>query len=127
MMAFACLILSIPITRSQIRVHRFSSDPRSNVTKEIFNAFRNEGFWTGAYFSKPDWHSDYYWWKKFPPADRNANYSIQKYPEQWKKFVDYTHNQINELVTDYGKLDILWLDGGWVKKTSDEEVKKQFD
>jgi alpha-L-fucosidase len=105
----------------------FSSDPRSNVTKEIFNAFRNEGFWTGAYFSKPDWHSDYYWWKKFPPADRNANYSIQKYPEQWKKFVDYTHNQINELVTDYGKLDILWLDGGWVKKTSDEEVKNNLN
>ena len=104
----------------------FSSDPRSNITKEIFNAFRNEGFWTGAYFSKPDWHSDYYWWKKFPPADRNANYSIQKYPEQWKKFVDYTHNQINELVTDYGKLDILWLDGGWVKKTSDEEVKNNL-
>ena len=104
----------------------FSSDPRSNVAKEIFNAFRNEGFWTGAYFSKPDWHSDYYWWKKFPPADRNANYSIQKYPEQWKKFVDYTHNQINELVTDYGKLDILWLDGGWVKKTSDEEVKNNL-
>jgi len=104
----------------------FSSDPRSNVAKEIFNAFRNEGFWIGAYFSKPDWHSDYYWWKKFPPADRNANYSIQKYPEQWKKFVDYTHNQINELVTDYGKLDILWLDGGWVKKTPDEEVKNNL-
>lgn len=100
----------------------FSSDPRSNVTKEIFNAFRSENFWIGAYFSKPDWHSDFYWWKKFPPVDRNANYYIPKYPEQWKKFVDYTHNQINELVSDYGKIDILWLDGGWVRKTTDEEV-----
>jgi alpha-L-fucosidase len=79
--------------------------------------------WIGAYFSKPDWHSDYYWWKQFPPADRNCNYQIDKYPAQWKKFVDYTHGQINELVSDYGKLDILWLDGGWVRKTSDEEVK----
>lgn len=102
----------------------FSTNPRSNVTKEIFNAFRKENFWIGAYFSKPDWHSDYYWWKKFPPADRNPNYSIQKYPEQWKKFKDFTYNQINELVSDYGKVDILWLDGGQVRKTSDEEVKK---
>lgn len=101
----------------------FSSNPRSNVAKEIFNAFRNQNMWIGAYFSKPDWHSDYYWWKQFPPADRNCNYQIDKYPAQWKKFVDYTHGQINELVSDYGKLDILWLDGGWVRKTSDEEVK----
>ena len=101
----------------------FSANPRSNVTKEIFNAFRNENFWVGAYFSKPDWHSDFYWWKKFPPADRNANYYIPKYPEQWKKFTDFTHNQVNELVSDYGKIDILWLDGGWVRKTSDEEVQ----
>ncbi|MFM9027949.1 MAG: alpha-L-fucosidase, partial [Bacteroidota bacterium] len=35
----------------------FSNDTRKDVTKEIFNAFRSRGFWTGAYFSKPDWHS----------------------------------------------------------------------
>lgn len=102
----------------------FSTHPKANVTKEIFSAFRKENFWVGAYFSKPDWHSDTYWWKKFPPADRNANYSISKYPEQWKKYVDFTHNQINELLSDYGKVDILWLDGGWVRKTSDHEVQQ---
>lgn len=102
----------------------FSTNPRSNITKEIFSAFRKENFWIGAYFSKPDWHSDFYWWKKFPPADRNPNYSNQKYPEQWKKFTDFTHNQVNELVTEYGKVDILWLDGGQVRKTSDEEIKR---
>lgn len=104
----------------------FSRNPRSNVTKEIFSAFRQEKFWIGAYFSKPDWHSDYYWWKRFPPSDRNANYSIPKYPEQWKLFTDYTHNQINELASDYGKLDILWLDGGWVRKKTEEEVKNEM-
>ncbi len=104
----------------------FGSNPRSNITKEVFNAFRKENFWIGAYFSKPDWHSDYYWWKQFPPADRNANYSISKYPEQWQKFVQYTHNQINELVSDYGKMDILWLDGGWVRRKTDEELVKEM-
>jgi alpha-L-fucosidase len=101
----------------------FASNSRSNVTKEIFDTFRKENFWVGAYFSKPDWNSDAYWWKKFPASDRNPNYAIAKYPEQWQKFVDFTHNQINELATDYGKIDILWLDGGWVRPKTTEEIK----
>ncbi len=104
----------------------FGSNPRSNIVKEVFGAFRKENFWIGAYFSKPDWHSDYYWWKKFPPTDRNCNYSIAKHPDQWQKFTEFTHNQINELVSDYGKVDILWLDGGWVRKKTDEEVKNEL-
>ena len=87
----------------------FSANPRANVTREIFEAFRKEGFWVGAYFSKPDWHSPYYWWPNFPPRDRNVNYDPEAYPERWEKFVEYTHNQILELMTDYGRLDILWL------------------
>ncbi|MES2773089.1 MAG: alpha-L-fucosidase [Bacteroidota bacterium] len=100
----------------------FSTNAKADVTKEIFNAFRAKGFWLGAYFSKPDWHTDTYWWNKFPPADRNPNYSIQKYPDQWKKYVDFTHTQIDELMSNYGKLDILWLDGGWVRKKTAEEL-----
>lgn len=105
----------------------FAKDPRSNVTREIFSAFRKKGLWTGAYFSKPDWHSDDYWWKKFPPSDRNCNYSIQKYPEKWAKFKEFTHRQIDELMTDYGKIDILWLDGGWVRVKTEEEIKTELN
>ncbi len=104
----------------------YSSNAKSDVTKEIFNAFRNENMWVGAYFSKPDWHSNYYWWDRFPPVDRNVNYPIKHYPQQWKKFVDYTYTQIDELMSNYGKVDILWLDGGWVRKKTDEEEKKDI-
>jgi len=93
----------------------FSINPKSNVAKEIFTAFRKEGFGTGAYFSKPDWHSPYYWDPKFPPLDRNVNYDIKKYPEKWNQFKDFTAKQIKELMSDYGPVDILWLDGGWVQ------------
>jgi len=104
----------------------FSSHPRANVTKEIFDAFRAEGLWTGAYFSKPDWHSDYYWWRYFPPFDRNVNYDPDIYPERWEKFVQFTHNQIMELMTGYGQIDILWLDGGWVQKRSRENIIRSY-
>jgi len=105
----------------------FSVNPRANVTKEIFDAFRAEGFRTGAYFSKPDWHSEYYWWPNFATPDRHVNYDIKSYPERWEKYVQFTHGQIMELLNgDYGRVDILWLDGGWVRKMTDQEIKDEM-
>jgi alpha-L-fucosidase len=93
----------------------FRSNPKANVTREVFDAFRKEGFAIGAYFSKPDWHSPDFWAPEWATPDRNVNYSIEKYPERWQRFRDFTYRQIEELVTGYGPLDILWLDGGWVR------------
>lgn len=103
----------------------FKANPKSNVTNEVFNAFRKQDFFIGAYFSKPDWHSDYYWWHAFATGERNNNYDIRKFPEQWKRFQNYTANQISELTSEYGKVDMLWLDGGWVRplETINDEVK----
>jgi alpha-L-fucosidase len=92
----------------------FSANPKRNVAKEIFDAFRGKGFGIGAYFSKPDWHTADYWWSYFPPLDRNVNYDVKKYPERWESFKQFTFDQIKELMSEYGAMDILWLDGGWV-------------
>ncbi len=92
----------------------FHRNPKSNVTLEIFNAFRKKGFRTGTYFSKPDWHADDYWAQEWATPDRNVNYSISRYPERWNRFREFTFRQIEELMTGFGKVDILWLDGGWV-------------
>ena len=102
----------------------YKNNPKADVTKYIFDAFRKQNFMIGAYFSKPDWHSQYYWWSKYATADRNNNYDIRKYPWRWNKFKDYTFNQLSELTHNYGSLDLLWLDGGWVRplETVNEEV-----
>lgn len=105
----------------------FHTNPKANVTKEIFDAFRTEGMWVGPYFSKPDWHCDDYWDPYFPPMDRNVNYDPVAYPEKWEKYAQFTQNQIMELMTDYGKVDILWLDGGWVAKESKENIEKYYE
>ena len=105
----------------------FSKHPKKNITKEIFDAFRAEGLWTGAYFSKPDWHVDSYWDPKYPPRDRNVNYEPEANPERWQEYTDFTHNQILELLSDYGKVDILWLDGGWVAKKPKEVITSWYD
>ena len=100
----------------------YHTNKRANITKEIFKAFRAQDFMIGAYFSKPDWNVPSYWWPNFPPRDRNVNYDVKKYPQKWEEFVQFTHGQIDELMSDYGKIDILWFDGGWVCKMTPEEV-----
>ncbi|MCX6560503.1 MAG: alpha-L-fucosidase [Candidatus Aminicenantes bacterium] len=56
-----------------------------------------------------------YWAPEWATPDRHVNYDTAKYPERWKKFKDFTYAQIEELMTGYGPVDILWLDGGWVQ------------
>lgn len=92
----------------------FAADPRKDVARHVFDAFRKKNFMIGAYFSKPDWHSEYYWNPYFATANRNVNYKIDQHPQWWKKFQQFTANQIGELMNNYGPVDILWLDGGWV-------------
>lgn len=111
-------------TDFKISAGPFKDNPKADVAKYVFDAFRKNDFMIGAYFSKPDWHSENYWWPKYATANRNNNYDIRRYPWRWNNFKKYTYNQISELMHNYGSMDILWLDGGWVRpiETVNEEV-----
>lgn len=104
---------------------KFATHTLSNITSEVFDAFRQQDIKVGAYFSKPDWNHQDYWWPYFPAFDRNVNYDPEKYPDKWERFKQFTYNQIEELMTDYGRVDLLWLDGGWVRPAESltEETK----
>lgn len=91
----------------------YAGNPKADVTRHIMDAFRNEGIMPGMYFSKPDWHSNDYWWTSRATPNRLHNYSIKDYPERWQRYKDFVYNQIDELMSNYGRVDILWLDGGW--------------
>jgi len=86
-----------------------------DVTRAVFDAFRAEGFGIGVYFSKSDWHHPDYWDPARPAPDRNPNYDTHAEPEKWAGFVAFVHAQIEELVSNYGPVDVLWLDGGQVR------------
>ncbi len=94
----------------------FASDPRSNVAAEVFRAFRDKDFMIGCYFSKPDWHCEWFWNPAYSTPNRHINYKKERHPDWWKKYQDFTSGQLGELLGgDYGRFDILWLDGGWIK------------
>ena len=88
---------------------------KTDFTRSVVNAFRDADMWIGLYFSKPDWHCDDYWAHEWATPDRNVNYSIADHPDRWKRYCNFTYNQIHELTHNYGQVDILWLDGGWVR------------
>ena len=97
----------------------FASDPRRDVARHVFDAFRAQDFMIGAYFSKPDWHCEGFWNPYYATPNRRINYKKEMHPDWWRQYVTYTSNQLRELTGGrYGQLDILWLDGGWI--TGDE-------
>ncbi len=103
----------------------FAQHPKADVAKHVFEAFRQQGYMIGAYFSKPDWHSEHYWWPRYATATRRNNYDVRKHPWKWELFKQYTFNQLSELMHHYGNIDILWLDGGWVAPVPEEKQTKQ--
>ena len=100
----------------------FRGDPRANITKEVFDAFRKRDFAISCYFSKSDWKSPYYWKPDAEALTRNPNYDTYVEPEVWEQFVQYTHQQIEELMSGYGHVDCLWLDGGQVRPP-DQDIR----
>ncbi len=101
----------------------FHANPKANIAKAVFAAFRAHGFGIGAYFSKADWHAPDYWSPRWATPTRNNNYDVRKYPEMWQRFVEFTHRQIDEITSRYGRIDLMWLDAGWVNAHSHPDAK----
>jgi len=68
---------------------------------EYAEAFRSAGLRVGFYYSLGDWRIPAYW--DGPEHD----------PEGWAAFQEYCHAQVRELLTGYGKVDVIWFDGAW--------------
>ncbi len=74
--------------------------PKRDIIREYAEAARAEGLRFGFYYSLMDWHH--------PDGARCATD-----PAARRRFVDYTHGLIRELMTNYGKIDVLWYDVSW--------------
>ncbi|EQA5374345.1 alpha-L-fucosidase [Enterococcus faecalis] len=103
----------------------FSKNPQADVFAALAEAFRAEGLSVGAYYSKADWHSPFYWVPGETPKGRYASYAPLKNPTMWASFNQFVENQLIELSRNYGKLDILWLDGGWVNTANHEFLEME--
>lgn len=104
----------------------FSTHRYADICRELFHSFRAKGMAISAYFSKADWHTPHYWapgMERGRQTWRGPSYHPQQYPWLWERFVKFTHDQIMELMTQYGRIDMLWLDAGWVRKDYGEDIR----
>lgn len=74
---------------------------KRDFVAEYVDAARRAGLKVGLYYSWLDW--------RFP-----GYFDIKTFPDSAKAMVDQAYAQIRELMTKYGKIDILWYDGHWV-------------
>jgi len=98
----------------------FSKNDKADILMNVNEAFRAAGLSTGAYFSKADWHSPDYWEPGSDPQGRYASYDPKENVQRWQSFNLFVENQLLEICQNYGPIDILWLDGGWVNSENNE-------
>jgi alpha-L-fucosidase len=92
-----------------------------DATGEIVEAFRARGFRIGIYFSIIDWHHPDY--PRYTDETVTKPYIVGSYPRvapaKWERYRTFMLGQLTELLTGYGDLDIVWLDGEF-EHTADE-------
>jgi len=90
---------------------------KRDLVREYVDAFRKEGLKVGFYYSLLDWHHPGY------PVDRLHPLRDDKVAKARKRdlklYVDYLHGQVHELLTNYGRIDVIWFDFSYDKMTDE--------
>ncbi len=83
-----------------------------DIIKEWVDAFRAEGLGVGFYYSLIDWHHPQYTIDRVHPmsAKTEEEYEALNKDRDMGVYREYLKNQVREILTKYGKIDILWLD-----------------
>ncbi len=81
-----------------------------DLVREYVDAFRAEGIKVGFYYSLIDWHHPDFTIDAIHPRRNDKDAEQQNQGRDMKKYAEYMRNQVTELLTNYGKIDILWFD-----------------
>ena len=89
-----------------------NTECKRDLVKEYVEAFREAGLKVGFYYSLLDWqHPDYTVRGDMYHPNKNRPECCAKEDERdFNRYLDYMHNQVRELLTNYGKIDLLWFD-----------------
>ena len=81
-----------------------------DIIKDYVEAFRNEGLKVGFYYSLLDWHHPQFPIDKHHPRRYDPNGEELDRGRDMKKYAQFMRDQVTELMTNYGKIDIMWFD-----------------
>jgi alpha-L-fucosidase len=93
---------------------------KRDILKELAQACREAGIRLGFYHSILDWHHPDAQGAAFPDYEKKKN-------PNWSRYVEsYMKPQLDELLTGYGPLAVLWFDGDWVVEWSDDQGRALY-
>ena len=83
-----------------------------DLVREYVDAFRAEGIHVGLYYSLIDWHHPDFTIDTIHPLRNKSKEFTEGYNSHcdMTRYAEYMRNQVEELLTNYGKIDILWFD-----------------
>lgn len=92
-----------------------------DLVKEYVEAFRAEGLRVGFYYSLIDWHHPDFTVDCLHPRRFDKNAKELNEGRDMKRYAEYMRNQVTELLTNYGKIDILWFDFSYAEMRGEGE------
>ena len=103
-----------------------------DLVKGYTDAVREAGMKVGIYFSLIDW-SDPRYRSVYPEGEDPKDHLKDVFatpaggpedPEKWEEFLKFNNDQMHELMTNYGKIDLLWFDGDWERSAKQWKAKE---
>ena len=76
----------------------------------MVEAFRGHNLRTGFYHSLIDWHHPQFVVDKYHSMRNHPDRAKWNESRDQQQYAEYLHGQVRELLTEFGKIDILWFD-----------------
>lgn len=103
-----------------------------DLVREFVDAFRAAGLKIGFYHSLIDWHHPQFPVDGLHPRRDDLAFREANAGREIRNYAAYLHGQLRELLTNYGRIDILWLDFsyssrdyGWSKGKGKEDWQSE--
>ena len=93
---------------------------KRDLIREYVEAARAEGLRVGIYYSLLDWHHEDYPMYEDLHHPMRGREEIKEKQQDFKVYVKYMHDQVRELLSNYGKIDLLWFDFSYSNMTGDK-------
>ncbi len=96
---------------------------KKDLLKDLAKACKKENITLCFYHSIMDWHHPQAQGTNYP----DYNHGTGPNPEFSKYVANYMYPQLEELLTNYGKIGVLWFDGEWITEWTEEQGKALYN
>ena len=107
---------------SQYTDYKCTNTPAGrDLVREFVDAFRAEGLRIGFYYSLLDWHHPQFPIDAYHPRRNDPDAEEQSKGRDMRIYAQYMRNQVRELLTNYGRIDIMWFDWSYPFKPTEPQ------